>query len=154
MTCFIAEVSSNHHRNIERALEFVDAAANAGCSAVKFQLFKLNQLFAPEILNKSAKHRQRKDWELPQEYLPVLAKRCKEKGVAFGCTPFYLDAVAVLKPFVDFYKVASYELLWDDLLAVCAQTGKAVMLSTGLATLPEIQHAVSVLKSNGCANPL
>ena len=50
--------------------------------------------------------------------------------------------------------MASYELLWDDLLAACAQTGKSVMLSTGMATLPEIQHAVSVLKSNGCANPL
>jgi sialic acid synthase SpsE len=154
MTRFIAEVSSNHHRNIERALEFVDAAAEAGCSAVKFQLFKLDQLFAPEILEKSAKHRERKDWELPQEYLPVLAKRCKERGVEFGCTPFYLYAVEELRPFVDFYKVASYELLWDDLLAACAQTNKPVMLSTGMATLSEIQHAVSILRSNRCANPL
>lgn len=154
MIRFIAEVSSNHHRSLDRSLEFVDAAANAGCSAVKFQLFKLDQLFAPEILERSDKHRERKDWELPREYLPVLARRCKEKGIEFGCTPFYLDAVDELRPLVDFYKVASYELLWDDLLAACAQTGKPVMLSTGMATLQEIQHAVYVLKSNGCSSPL
>ncbi len=154
MASFIAEVSSNHHKNIDRSLEFVDAAANAGCSAVKFQLFKLDELFAPEILQKSPKHRERRDWELPQAYLPILAKRCKERGIQFGCTPFYLDAVEELQPYVDFYKVASYELLWDDLLAACAQTDKPVMLSTGMATLTEIQHAVSILKSNRCANPL
>jgi sialic acid synthase SpsE len=154
VTKFVAEVSSNHHKSIDRSLKFVDAAANAGCSAVKFQLFKLDQLFSPEILEKSAKHRERKDWELPQEYLPELARRCKQRGIEFGCTPFYLDAVEELRPYVDFYKVASYELLWDDLLAACARTGKSVMLSTGMATLPEIQHAVSVLKSNGCTSPL
>jgi sialic acid synthase SpsE len=154
MTRFIAEVSSNHHADIVRSLEFVDAAANAGCSGVKFQLFKLDQLFAPEILERSPKHRVRKDWELPKEFLPKLAQRCRDRGIEFGCTPFYLEAVAELQPHVDFYKVASYELLWDDLLAACAQTKKPVMLSTGMATLPEIQHAVSVLKSHGCTNPL
>ena len=154
MASFIAEVSSNHHKNMDRSLEFVDAAADAGCSAVKFQLFKLDELFAPEILQKSPKHRERRDWELPQAYLPILAKRCKERGIQFGCTPFYLDAVKELQPYVDFYKVASYELLWDDLLAACARTDKPVMLSTGMATLTEIQHAVSILKSNRCAHPL
>lgn len=154
MIRFIAEVSSNHHKSLDRSLEFVDVAAVAGCSAVKFQLFKLDELFAPEILQKSPKHRERRDWELPLEYLPSLARRCKERGIEFGCTPFYLDAVEELQPYVDFYKVASYELLWDDLLAACAQTDKPVMLSTGMATLSEIQHAVSILKSNRCANPL
>ena len=154
MIRFVAEVSSNHHKNIDRSLEFVDAAADAGCSAVKFQLFKLDELFAPEILQKSPKHRERRDWELPQAYLPILANRCMERGIQFGCTPFYLDAVKELQPYVDFYKVASYELLWDDLLAACARTDKPVMLSTGMATLTEIQHAVSILKSNRCANPL
>jgi N-acetylneuraminate synthase len=120
---------------------------------VKFQLFKIEQLFAPEILAKSEKHRNRKEWELPLEFLPELAKHSHDKGVQFSCTPFYLEAVQQLKPYVDFYKIASYELLWDGLLAACAQTGKPVILSTGMATLPEIKHAVEVLKSNGCATP-
>ena len=79
MVKFIAEVSSNHSRDIDRSMEFVDVAAKIGCDAVKFQLFKIDKLFAPEILKKSKQHRDRKQWELPIEFLPLLAKRCKEK---------------------------------------------------------------------------
>ena len=150
---FIAEVSSNHHRDLNRSFAFIDAAAQAGCHSVKFQLFKIEQLFSPEILERSKEHRKRKEWELPLDFLPELAARCRKNSVEFSCTPFYLDAVAELEPYVDFYKIASYELLWDDLLATCAKTGKPVVLSTGMATIPEIQHAVEILKNNGCASP-
>ena len=151
---FIAEVSSNHNRDIERSYEFIDAASNAGCSAVKFQLFRVEQLFSPEILNNSELHRKRKDWELPLEFIPKLAARCKQVGIEFSCTPFYLKAVDELAPYVDFYKIASYELLWDDILLACARTGKPVILSTGMAFLNEIQHAVQVLKKGGCNSPV
>jgi sialic acid synthase SpsE len=150
MTLFIAEVSSNHNRDLVRCFQFIDKAAEIGCDAVKFQLFRIDQLFAPEILNKSETHRKRKEWELPLEFLPKLSARCKEKNIQFSCTPFYLDAVKELAPYVVFYKIASYELLWDALLSACAKTGKPVTLSTGMATLDEIQHAVKVLRDGGC----
>lgn len=153
MVKFIAEVSSNHNRNPERALQFIDAAAQVGCDAVKFQLFRIDQLFAPEILSRSEEHRRRKNWELPIEYLPQLASRCVEHGLEFSCTPFYLDAVEVLESYVSFYKIASYELLWDELLAACARTDKDVVLSTGMSTMDEVEHAVRVLKDNGCKSP-
>jgi len=150
---FIAEVSSNHYRDLSRCYAFIDAAAKIGCHAVKFQLFRIDQLFAPEILEKSEAHRLRKDWELPVEFLPKLAARCKEKQIQLSCTPFYLEAVGEHEPYVDFYKIASYELLWDDLLSACARTGKPVILSTGMATISEIEHAVDVLRANGCEHP-
>jgi len=153
MINFIAEVSSNHNRDLERSFDFIDAASSAGCTAVKFQLFKVEQLFSKEILDRSEKHRNRKEWELPLSFLPPLAQRCREKGVEFACTPFYLDAVAELEPYVGFYKIASYELLWDDLLIACAKTGKPVILSTGMALIEEIKHAVEVLRNNGCSSP-
>ena len=153
MIKFIAEVSSNHHCDLSRSFDFIDTAADAGCSAVKFQLFKIDQLFSPEVLARSESHRKRKEWELPLEFVPELAKRCSDVGVEFSCTPFYLDAVNELKPYVAFYKIASYELLWDDLLAACARTGKPIILSTGMALLGEIQHAVEVLRKNGCHSP-
>jgi sialic acid synthase SpsE len=147
---FVAEISSNHHRDLPRALQFVDTAAAIGCDAVKFQLFRVNELFAPEILAKSASHRARVAWELPEAFLEPLAERCAVRGIAFGCTPFYLEAVAQLRPYVAFYKIASYELPWGDLLTACAATGKPVVLSTGMATLGEIKVAVSLLRSAGC----
>jgi len=147
---FVAEVSSNHHRDLERCLEFIRTAANIGCDAVKFQLFRVRELFAPEALRHNPKLLAREEWELPVEFLPRLAKGCAEAGIRFSCTPFYLEAVEELLPFVDFYKVASYELMWDDLLNACARTGKPVVLSTGMATLPEVSHACSILRGAGC----
>ena len=147
---FIAEVSSNHSKNLKRSLDFIDTAAEIGCDSVKFQLFRVKQLFSYEVLARSKKLRNREQWELPLDFLPILSERCKKKSIQFSCTPFYLDAVKELEPYVDFYKIASYELLWDDLLIACASTGKPVIISTGMATMDEIQHAIYILKKNNC----
>ncbi len=147
---FIAEVSSNHNQKLDRCLAFIDKAAEVGCAAVKFQLFRVEKLFAPEILEKSETHRLRKTWELPPEFLPELSDHCRKAGIQFACTPFYLEAVEELFPYVNFYKIASYELLRNDLLAACAETGKPVVLSTGMATLDEVRAAVEVLRRSGC----
>ena len=147
---FVAEVSSNHHRDLDRCLEFIDAAAGVGCEAVKFQLFKIDELFAPQALANNEDLHSRRKWELPLEFLPALAERCRDVGIGFSCTPFYLGAVEELLPYVDFYKIASYELLWNDLLSACARTGKPVVLATGMATLDEVREAVVVLRGAGC----
>jgi len=149
-TQFVAEVSSNHNRDLDRCFKFIDVAAEIGCDAIKFQLFRIEELFAPEILERSEGHRRRKKWELPVEFLPELHKRCNQAGIKFACTPFYLNAVKELKPYVDLYKVASYELLWKDLLTACVKTGKPVVLSTGMATMDEIEAAVDALTEAGC----
>jgi N-acetylneuraminate synthase len=146
---FIAEASSNHGRDLARALAFVDAAADSGCDAVKFQLFKIDRMFAPEILAQSEKHRARRQWELPREHLAPLAEHCLNRRIQFSCTPFYLEAVEELRPFVAFYKIASYELLVTDLLKACARTGKPIVLSTGMATMPEIVAAAKTLRDAG-----
>jgi N-acetylneuraminate synthase len=147
---FIAEVSSNHQQDIERCFHFVDVAADLGCWAVKFQLFKINSLFAPEALEKKPELRARKQWELPVSFLPAIAERCNKKNIQFSCTPFYLRAVNELFPYVDFYKIASYEMLWSDLLTACASTGKPVVFSTGMATIEEVEQAFHILVNAGC----
>jgi N-acetylneuraminate synthase len=152
MTDFIAEVCSNHNGNLNRALTLIDTAAEIGCSAVKFQLFKLDKLFAPEVLTHPDYEfvRERRAWELPLEWLPALANRARQRGVKFGVTPFYVEAVDELLPYVDFFKIASYSLLHDELLVKVARTGKPVILSTGMATDWEIRGAVEILKDNKC----
>ncbi|WP_432738095.1 N-acetylneuraminate synthase family protein [Maridesulfovibrio sp. FT414] len=149
---FVSEVSSNHARDLQRCFDFVESSVKIGCDAVKFQLFKIDELFAPEILAASEKHRERKQWELPEEYIPLIAEKCRECGIGFSCTPFYLGAVGILSPYVDFFKIASYELLWDDLLISCAATGIPIVLSTGMANVAEISHAVETLRGAGCVD--
>jgi N-acetylneuraminate synthase len=147
---FVAEVSSNHHRELARCLRFVETAAEIGCDAVKFQLFRVNRLFAPEILGRSSQHRQRAKWELPIEYLFQIARRCDQVGLEFGCTPFDLEAVEVLAPHVSFFKVSSYEILYRELIEAVSKQGRPVMLSTGMATGKEVAEAVQVARSAGC----
>lgn len=147
---FVAEVSSNHHCDLERCREFIRRSAAIGCAAVKFQLFRIRELFAAEAIAYNPSLLKREAWELPVNFLPELSRCSQQAGVEFSCTPFYLEAVEELLPYVDFYKIASYELLWDDLLMACARTGKPVVLSTGMATLAEVQRACAVLRDAGC----
>ncbi len=147
---FISEVSSNHLKNLSRIQKFIKVSKDIGCYGVKFQLFKVDQLFRPEIIKKYPDILRRKKWELPIEFISQISKECKKNKIKFGCTPFYLDAVDLLKKKVDFFKISSYEILWDDLLKKCAKTKKKIIISTGMATLKEVQNAVKILKKFGC----
>lgn len=146
----IAEISSNHNRNLDRAKDLVRAAAKAGANAVKFQLFELEKLFAPEVLKASPEHRSRKSWELPRDFVEPLAAEAHKLGMSFGCTPFDLEAANFLESRVDFFKISSYELLWHDLLAVCGLSGKPVILSTGMANESEVTSGFTQLRDSGC----
>lgn len=152
MTFFIAEISSNHNGSLPRALELVESAHKEGFDAVKFQLFRVNDLFAQEILNESEEHRARSEWELPKEFLGPLRKRAKELSLGFSVTPFSISAVQDSQGFVDFFKVASYELLWEELLVHLAQTHKPVVISSGMANLAEVTHARNILVEAGCTD--
>jgi N-acetylneuraminate synthase len=145
MTRFIAELGSNHNRDPDRARAIVEASAAAGCGAVKLQIFRIDDLFAPEALARQPHLAARRAWEFPLELLPELRACCDRAGVELGATPFGLWAVEALVGYVDFFKVASYEILWHDLLRACAATGKPLVLSTGMATEQEIGAAVDAV---------
>jgi len=146
----IGEVSSNHNKNLKRCFKFIDLCSELKFYAIKFQLFKIEKLFSRDVLKRSKKHRNRKKWELPISFIPKIFTYCKKKKIKFGCTPFYIEAVDILKPYVDFFKISSYELLREDLLIKCAQSKKTVIISTGMATYDEVKNAVKTLKKNKC----
>jgi len=147
---FIAEVSSNHNLDLIRMKQLIETSHEVGCSGVKFQLFKIDKLFAPEILKKSETHRKRNEWELQEKLIPELADFAHKLGLSFSCTPFYLDAVDILEPHVDFYKIASYELLWKELFIKCGRTGKPIVFSTGMATLEEVKNTLECILQTSC----
>jgi sialic acid synthase SpsE len=148
MTKFIAEVSSNHNNDLDRSLRLIDAAKFAGFDAVKFQMFKVDQLFSREALAAKPFLKDRAKWELPEEFIPVLSKHAHDVGLEFSCTPFYLEAVDKLAPYCDFLKIASYELLWLELANKCAATGLPLIISTGMANLNEVDEAVDNVRKN------
>ena len=102
---------------------------------------------AKKLYKKALKKKKR---ELPKKFIPIIASYCKKKGIKFSCTPFDLESVDYLKKYVDFFKIASYELSWPALLERCAKTKKPVILSTGMSNFREVKAAVNILKKNKC----
>jgi sialic acid synthase SpsE len=150
VTRFIAEIGSNHNRNLDRALALIDAAAQAGAKAAKLQVFHVEDLFAPEVLGEREDLRARRAWELPLELLEPIALRCRELDLELGATPFGLWAIEALQPYVGFFKVASYEVLWHELIRALSATGKPLVISTGMANLQEVDAAVTAARQAGC----
>ena len=99
---FIAEVSSNHNANLKRCLKFVDVAKKIGCDAVKFQLFKIDQLFHPSILKKRRDIKLRKKWELPIKFLKKISDHCKKKKNIIWMYPILFRCCRSIVPICGF----------------------------------------------------
>jgi N-acetylneuraminate synthase len=152
----IAEAGVNHNGSLDLALQLVDAAAEVGADAVKFQTFKASNLVtasAPkanyQISTTGSQESQMemlKRLELKPEYHGPIMERCRKRGIEFISTPFDLESLQLLvKLEVRQLKIPSGELTNAPLLLAAAQSGLPVILSTGMATLEEVRTALGVL---------
>jgi N-acetylneuraminate synthase len=153
----IAEAGVNHNGSPERALQMVDVAARAGADAVKFQTFRTQQLAvasAPKAayqLENTGGAQSQYDMlstlELDLATHRELLQRCRLRGVQFLSTPFDLESVDLLAKALDLplLKLPSGEITNGPLLLKAAQSGKPVILSTGMSTLAEVEEALGVL---------
>lgn len=149
---FIAEVGSNHNSSLNRCYKIISEAKKSGVTAVKFQHFKLEKLFSSKakIYKKIAKEIKKR--ELPDRFIPKIYNYCKQKKIKFGCTPFDLESVDLLKNYVDFFKISSYELNWKELIEKCSKVKKPIIISTGAANIKEIKKVITILKKNNHKN--
>ncbi|OPX84997.1 MAG: Spore coat polysaccharide biosynthesis protein SpsE [Pelotomaculum sp. PtaB.Bin104] len=154
--CFIiAEAGSNHNGNLQQAKILVDIAVEAGADAVKFQNFKADKLYPknagkPGYL-KSEKpiHEMIKTMEMPQDWIPELAGYCARNNIIFISTPFDEESADLLDPYVEVFKIASYEMTHIPLLRHVARKGKPLIISTGTANMDEVRHTVDVVRHEG-----
>ncbi|MDT8384916.1 MAG: N-acetylneuraminate synthase [Gammaproteobacteria bacterium] len=153
----IAEAGVNHNGDPEMAFQLVDAAAAAGVDAVKFQTFKAENL-ATSRADKASYQKQTTDsretqlamlmrLELSHEMHYKLKQYCQDKGVQFLSTAFDFDSLAFLvsEMKLEMLKIPSGELTNGPLLLAHAKSGKEIILSTGMATLGEIETALGVI---------
>lgn len=153
--CFIiAEVGSNHNGSLEQAKKLIDVAAEAGVDAVKFQIFKAEELYSkytPEFsyLKGQNVYELIKNIETPREWIKELAKYCKEKNIDFLASAFDFEAVDLLDKHIPAFKIASFEITDLELIKYAAEKGKPMIISTGMANLGEVEDAITAIKSVG-----
>lgn len=160
--CFIiAEAGSNHDRNLDTALALVDAAADAGCDAVKFQTFMGSDIAAggnskltalPEEFSRWGKNLQDlyANCALPKDFHKPIAERAAERGIIFFSSPFSEWAVDFLVELgVPALKIASFELVHLPLIRHAASSGLPLIISTGMAGLGDIERALEAVDAGG-----
>ena len=159
----IAEMSGNHNQSLDRALAIVEAAATAGAHGIKLQTYTADtmtlNLSHGEFFIKDPKSlwEGRSLYELyeeahtPWEWHKPIFDRARELGLIAFSTPFDATSVEFLESLeVPCYKIASFEIIDLPLIKQVAETGKPMIISTGMASIAEIDDAVRTARENGC----
>lgn len=152
----IAEIGLNHGGSLTRAIELVDAAADAGASAVKLQTLYADRLVAPSCpapAHVSATSLQDffATFELDLHAHRAIVARARRHGLAVMTTPFAEDVVPALDQIgFDAYKVASGDITYLGLIAKLAATGRPLVISTGMSTLSDVTAALGAARARRC----
>lgn len=157
----IAEVGSNHNGDMDLCRRLIDAAADAGAHAVKFQSWTDSSLIAEEEYARNTEYSDKKKhfgslremvttYQLTAEQHVQAHAACQARGIAFCSTPFSNEEVDLLENLsVPFFKIASMDIVNLSLLRYAARKGRPLVISTGMATMAEIEQAVDAVRAEG-----
>ncbi len=149
----IAEIGINHNGDLDIAKRIISAAAEAGCSVMKFQKRTVDKVFTEEELDRprvspfgSTNRDLKNGLEFDSDAYYQIADHCATLGVAWTASCWDEDSVAFLERYEPpFYKIASASLTDDDLLRCHRETNRPIVLSTGMSSIAQIDHAVEIL---------
>lgn len=161
----IAEMSGNHNHSLDRALAIVDAAAEAGADALKLQTYTADTMTldihdgdffisdANNLWQGTSLYKLYQEAYTPWEWHKPIFDRCRERGLLAFSTPFDATAVDFLESLgVPAYKIASFENTDIPLIRKAASTGKPLIISTGMASIAELDETVRAAREAGCKN--
>jgi N-acetylneuraminate synthase len=153
-TYFVADIASNHDGDLERARFLIRLCAEAGANAAKFQNFRASKIVSDHgfrALGAQVSHQAGwnksvfevyHDATVPWEWTQVLKQECDACGIDYFSTPYDLDAVDMLNPYVELFKIGSGDITWPELLRKVASKKKPVLLATGASEFSEVKQAV------------
>ena len=160
-TYFIADVAANHDGVLERALELMTLAKEAGADAAKFQHFRADHIVSDKGFRELGGQQSHqagwsksvyevyKDASLPWEWTKPLADHAASIGIDFFTSPYDIEAIDFVDDYVPAYKIGSGDITWLEAIDHMASKGKPVILATGAATLSEVEAAVATIEARG-----
>jgi N,N'-diacetyllegionaminate synthase len=157
----IAEIGSNHNGDMDLCRRLIDSAAEAGAQAVKFQSWTDKSLIAQEEYARNTSYSDKKKhfgslremvtaYQFTAQQHVEAAAHCKSRSITFCSTPFSIEEVDLLEKLdVPFFKIASMDIIHLSLLKYVASKQRPVVISTGMATMAEIEQAVETVRGEG-----
>lgn len=154
-TYFIADIAANHEGDLERAKHLIRLAAESGADAAKFQNFAAKTIVSDrgfQALGKQASHQAAwsksvfdvySDASIDPDWTPELRTACDEAGIDYFTSPYALDLVDAVDPYVQMYKIGSGDITWLEVVEYIASKGKPVLLAAGASELSEVETAVN-----------
>jgi sialic acid synthase SpsE len=160
-TYFIADIAANHDGSLDRAKELIVLAAQAGADAAKFQNFTADTIVSDRGFRdlgsqvshqaawKKSVYEVYDDASLALDWTAELRAACDAAGIDYFTSPYSLELVDHVDPFVDVFKVGSGDITWLELLAHIATKRKPVILATGASSAEDVDRAMHVLQGGG-----
>jgi N-acetylneuraminate synthase len=151
---FVADISANHDGNLERAKRLIQLCAQAGANAAKFQNFRARSIVSEKgfrALGPQLSHQSKwnksvfqvyQEASLPWEWTPILKQECASCSIDYFSAPYDLEAIDMLDPHVEIFKIGSGDITWPEMLSHVAQKQKPVLLATGASDIAEVRCAV------------
>jgi N-acetylneuraminate synthase len=152
---FIADIGANHNGSLEKAKDLIYLAAESGAHAAKFQHFKAETIVSKtgfdQLGNKQSHQSTWKksvfevyqDASINLDWTQTLVDTCKDAGVEFFTSPYSLDLVDYVDPFVPAYKIGSGDITWPQIIKKIGSKKKPLLLACGASTLDEVNKAVN-----------
>ncbi len=152
---FVADIAANHDGSLERAKKLIKLAAEAGADAAKFQHFKAETIVSDlgfRSLKGAQSHQSKwdksvfdvyKEASLSLDWTAALREACDSVGIAFFTSPYDLDIVDQVDPFVPAYKIGSGDISWVELIEYIAAKNKPYILASGASSMEDVHRAVS-----------
>jgi len=157
-TYFVADIAASHDGQLDRALELIRLAAEAGADAAKFQNFTADEIVSDRGFRElGAKLSHQAAWSkpvsevyadasIPHEWTPILKNACDEAGIHYFSAAYDFAAIDMLEPYVPAYKVGSGDVNWIEAVEYTAAKGKPMLVATGATTLGEVVDVVNAVQ--------
>ena len=155
-TYFIADIAANHDGNLDKALELIKEAAEAGADAAKFQHFLAETIVSDygfKSLGNQLSHQAKwkksvfevyKDASIPLDWTSKLKEECKKNNIEFLTSPYSIELVDFVDPYLEAFKIGSGDITWHEIVEHIASKGKPYIIATGASNEQDVNDIINL----------